>query len=172
MCAPRVFNPDDYLETGAGRVFTPERNAAAWERVYAELESCFSAAAPETRFYLVMGVQGSGKTTWIHENAASLGPAAVCLDAALPARRHRTRALELAARFGVPAVAVWIKATLEEALARNLRRAPDQQVPGDAIRSVASLIEAPVPDEGFAQVLEISSGTSFTPATSTGAASS
>lgn len=160
MSAPRVFNPDDYLETEAGRVFNAERNAAAWERVYAELESCFRDATPETRFYLVMGMQGSGKTTWIREQAASLGPAALCLDAALPARRHRTRALELAARFGVPAVAVWVKATLEEALARNLRRAADQQVPEDAIRSVASLIEAPATEEGFARVLEISTASS------------
>jgi hypothetical protein len=33
---PRVFNPDDYLQTEAGRVFTEERNAAAWERMFAE----------------------------------------------------------------------------------------------------------------------------------------
>ena len=156
MNAPRVFNPDDELATEAGRVFTPERNAAAWERVYAGLEDCFRNATPGTRFYLVMGVQGSGKTTWIRENHALLGSAAVCLDAALPARRHRTRAMELAARFGVPAVGVWVKATVEEALSRNLRRRTDERVPEDAIRSVASLIEAPCLDEGFAEVIEVS----------------
>jgi predicted kinase len=158
MSTPRVYNPDDYLETDSGRVYTPERNADAWERVYAGLESDLRAAGPDTRFYLVMGVQAAGKTTWIRNNAAQLGPAAVCLDAALPARRHRARALELASRFGVPAVAVWVRATVEEALERNLLRTPDKQVPEDAIHSVASLIEAPTEEEGFVQVIEVAAG--------------
>lgn len=158
MSAPRVYNPDDYLETESGRVYTPERNAEAWERVYAGLESDLRAAGPETRFYLVMGVQAAGKTTWIRHNAARLGPAALCLDAALPARRHRARALELAARFGVPAVAVWVRATVAEALQRNLLRRPDHQVPEDAIRSVDSLLEAPTREEGFAEIIEVPAG--------------
>jgi hypothetical protein len=160
MPAPRIFNPDDHLETENGRLFTPERNEAAWERVYAELEACFAAATPETRFYLVMGVQGGGKSTWIRDHSGELGPAALCLDAALPARRHRARAMELVARYRVPAVAVWVKATVEEALERNLLRRPDHQVPEDAIRSVASLIEAPTADEGFVQVIEVPTGES------------
>lgn len=155
MSTPLVIDPDAYLETEGGRVFTPERNAAAWERAYADLESAFRAATSETRFYLVMGVQGGGKSTWIHRNAGRLGAAAICLDAALPARRHRVRAMELAARYGVASVAVWLRTPLQRALEQNLLRAPDQQVPEDAIRSVESLLEAPVPEEGFERVIEV-----------------
>jgi hypothetical protein len=38
MPQPRVFNPDDYLATPQGRAFTAERNAAAWEQLYADIE--------------------------------------------------------------------------------------------------------------------------------------
>jgi hypothetical protein len=95
MTGVRVLDPDDYLRTPEGRVYTEERNAAAWERLYSELEALFQNATSETRFIIVMGVQGGGKTTWIRENHAWLGPATICLDAALPARRHRARALAL-----------------------------------------------------------------------------
>jgi hypothetical protein len=82
MSRPRVFNPDDYLRTSEGRVFTAERNAAAWEQIYSELEAILAAPIPEICLYIVMGVQGSGKTTWIEANRAALGSAAVILDAA------------------------------------------------------------------------------------------
>ena len=75
---PRVFNPDDYLQTPEGRVYTDERNAAAWERSYSELEALFREATQETHFFIVIGVQGSGKTTWIQRHLVSLGPSAIC----------------------------------------------------------------------------------------------
>ena len=116
MHAPRVFNPDDYLQTEAGRVYTDERNAAAWERIYSELERLFRDSTADTRFFIVFGVQGSGKTSWIRRHTESLGSSAIFLDAALPARRHRARALALARRFAVDCVAVWINIPLERAL--------------------------------------------------------
>ncbi len=36
------LNPDHYLQTGAGRVFTAERNAAAWEQLYRDLTAALS----------------------------------------------------------------------------------------------------------------------------------
>lgn len=155
MSGPRVIDPDAWLETDSGRVFTAERNAEAWEQAYRELEAALARATPATRLYLVMGVQAAGKSTWIREQAGQIGDAAICLDAALPARRHRERALALAARFGVAAIAVRVRAPLEEALRRNRLRRQDHQVPEDAIRSVHSLLEPPVKDEGFAAVHEV-----------------
>ena len=154
---PRVFNPDDYLQTPEGRVYTDERNAAAWERIYSELEALFREATQETRFFIVIGVQGSGKTTWIKRNLVSLGPSAICLDAALPAKRHRARALALAQRFEVNAIAVWINVPLERALEQNAKRAPDEVVPEVALRSVFGLIETPTLEEGFLEVIEVTS---------------
>jgi len=152
---PRVFNPDDYLQTQTGRVYTDERNAAAWERIYSELEGLFRDSTAETRFFIVLGVQGGGKTSWIRRHIGSLGSSAICLDAALPARRHRARALALAQRFSVYSIAVWINVTLERALEQNAKRAPDEVVPEFAIRSVFGLIEAPTLEEGFREIIEV-----------------
>ena len=55
MPTPRVFNPDDYLQTAEGRIYTEERNAAAWEQMYADLESLLSTAEPQARSPAVVG---------------------------------------------------------------------------------------------------------------------
>lgn len=158
MPMPRIFNPDDHLRAPQGRIYTEERNAAAWERMYAELDAALAAAGPEARFYIVMGVQGGGKTTWIQAHRDALGPAALVMDAAVPARRHRERALALARHAGVPAVAVWMRTPLEQALARNARRPADEVVPEFAVRSVFELLEAPTADEGFDEVIVVDGG--------------
>ncbi|SFO27587.1 Predicted kinase [Variovorax sp. PDC80] len=151
----RHINPDHYLQTSTGRVFTKERQLAAWDRVYEDLEAALRRrSSTPMQLYLVMGVQGSGKTTWIRRNIAAL-PGAVFLDAALPAARHRARALDIARRCGVEATTVWINTPLEIALARNASRPADERVPEEAMRSVFSLLEAPTVSEGFVRVVEI-----------------
>jgi hypothetical protein len=50
----RYFNPDDYLETESGRVFTPERSAAAFERAYTELERALRSAPSGARLFVVV----------------------------------------------------------------------------------------------------------------------
>ena len=155
MPPPNVFNPDDYLQISEGRLYTDERNAAAWERMYEDLELILSTAGPETRLFVVMGVQGGGKTTWIRSNSEALGSSAVFLDAAVPARRHRARALAAARRAGVRTVAVWINTPLDRALAQNSQRPDDEVVPEMAVRSVFSLLEAPNTDEGFDEVIVV-----------------
>lgn len=152
---PRVINPDDYLDTPAGRVFTPERNEAAWEQARLDLDAALAKARPGARFYVVMGVQGAGKSTWIAANAARLGPDAIVFDAALPARRHRAALLGLAARHRVPAVGVHVLASLDEALERNRLRPADKVVPEDAVRSVFSMLESPAANEGFETCVEV-----------------
>jgi hypothetical protein len=151
----RVFNPDDYLITSEGRVFTNERSAIAWESLHSDMDALFSAADSDTRLFIVMGVQGAGKTTWIRTNHEALGASAVFLDAALPAKRHRVRALTLAKRFGIRTIAIWIKVPLQQALAQNAQRRSDEVVPESAVRSVFSLLEAPSIAEGFDEVIVV-----------------
>lgn len=151
----RYFNPDDYLETPAGRVFTPERSAAAFEQAYSDLERALRTAAPAAHLFVVVGLQGAGKTTWIHRNAAGLGESAFFFDAALPRAVHRARAVAIARCAGVPVTAVWVRAPLEVALARNQLRRHDHRVPEFAIRSVHSIMERPSVSEGFGQVREV-----------------
>jgi len=136
-------------------VYTDERNAAAWEQLYADLDALFSTVGAEASFFVVMGVQGGGKTTWIRNNFEALGPAAIVMDAAVPARRHRARALALAKRFGVRTAAVWINTPLERALTQNAQRLPDEVVPEFAVRNVFGLLEAPSIDEGFDEVIVV-----------------
>ena len=155
MPPPNVFNPDDYLQTSEGRLYTEDLNAAAWERMYGDLDLLLSTAGPESRLFVVMGVQGGGKTTWIRSNSEALGPAAIFLDAAVPAKRHRARALAVARRAGVRTVAVWINTPLARALAQNSQRPDDEVVPEMAVRSVFSLLEAPDHDEGFDEVIVV-----------------
>lgn len=148
-----IFNPDDYLETEAGRVYTPERSNAAWQQAYEDLSAALEAADEGAELYVVVGVQGAGKTTWIERHRDRLGDAALFFDAALPARIHRERVLAHALRSGVPAVAVWIDVPLEVALSRNRRRREDHQVPDAALRSVFAMLEQPTVEEGFARVI-------------------
>lgn len=148
---PLVINPDDYLETEFGREFTPERNHQAWELAYARLDDALSTTRPGNPMYLVMGVQGAGKSRWVSENLARLGRVVV-FDAALPARRHRERLLAIARGHDVPVIGVFIKAPLALALARNARRSADKRVPEEALRSVFSLLEPPGEEEGFIRV--------------------
>jgi predicted kinase len=148
-------NPDHYLQTPDGRVSSAERGKQAWESAYAELESLLQEFGASGTLYVVCGLQGAGKTTWIAKNAARLGSRAVFFDAALPSRQHRRRALDLAARYSTPAVAVWINVPIEVALRRNLKRPLDEQVPEATIRHVLGLLEPPSVAEGFADVVEV-----------------
>jgi len=155
MLSGRYFNPDDYLETDSGRVFTPERSGAAFDRTYADLEVALQRASPGAKLFVVVGTQGAGKTTWIRANANQLGPSAYFFDAALPRAVHRARPLGISKAAGVRAIAIWVRASLETALERNQSRRIDHRVPEGAIRSVHSIMEPPSTAEGFDEVREV-----------------
>jgi len=147
------INPDAFL--GEPRVWTPERSRVAWERCYAVLSSAVAGRAVE-RLYIVFGVQGGGKTCWIKSASKHLiGDTAAVFDAALPAARHRSRAIEIANSKNIPVSAVWIDVPLGVALSRNQMRSADQRVPQEAIESVFSLLEAPSFSEGFSEMFRV-----------------
>lgn len=154
----RVFNPDDYLETVGGRVFSQQRNADAWRLVTLALEAALSRAGPNARLIVVVGLQGAGKSSWIERSLAA-GDDDNCLyvDAALPRRMHREPILALAAHHGVPVTAVWLRASVALALSRNAVRRADHQVPQASIEAVAAAFEPPCRSEGFVEVIEVSS---------------
>lgn len=144
------INPDDDLETDAGRVWTPERHAEAWRHSLQRLEQAIADAGQNARVVLVCGLQGAGKTRWISEQPAR--PGTIYFDAALPRARHRAPIVDLAHRVGASIEAVWIDAPIAVALARNGQRPQDQIVPEAAIRSVAEQFEPPQRTEGFVRV--------------------
>lgn len=149
MSGSRIIDPDAFLETGAGRVWTPERNAEAWRQAVATLRAWLEAGTVR-RVVVVCGLQGAGKSTWIGRQQPEAGTA--YFDAALPGARHRAPIVTLARAHGIPASAVWIRVPLALALERNRRRPCDRCVPEDSIRSVDRLFEPPTLDEGFAAV--------------------
>ncbi len=86
------LNPDHYLQTDAGRVFTAERNTAAWERLYADL----SAALKERprRIVMVVGVQGAGKSTWTSK-CTSEPSDTIYVDSTFATVTRRSRVIEI-----------------------------------------------------------------------------
>jgi len=152
---PLVINPDDYLETEFGREFTPERNRQAWQLAYARLRRVLSEASEGAHVYVVMGVQGAGKSRWVSENLERLGRGAIVFDAALPARRHREELLSIVREYAIPAIGILVSAPLALALSRNAQRNADKRVPEEALKSVFRMLEPPSEDEGFVWVQTI-----------------
>lgn len=149
------INPDHFLETSAGRVVTEERNAAAWAKCHAALAAALAASSWEATLYVLIGAQGCGKSTWARAKAIE-NPAAIVFDAILVRRIERAPILEAAAARSVPVVAVWFKTPLEICLARNAARPADEFADESGLRNVYAALEPPGPDEGFADVIEVS----------------
>ena len=151
----QVINPDLFLETEAGRVWTPERSKRAWADSFEALEQSLSDAdKSSTRLLIVCGLQGAGKSQWIRDYAKDYAPC-VCFDAALPGARHRKPILDMANKHGLETLAVWIDTPIEIAKQRNLTRQLYKRVPDESIESVARLFEPPQRNEGFSEVIRI-----------------
>lgn len=148
------INPDHFLETPEGRVTTRERNAWAWQQCHAALPGALAAGDPAGPLYVMVGAQGSGKTTWARERQR-LEPGCTIFDAILVKRSERAPLLAAARALGVPAVAVWIRTPLEICLARNAARPPDAIADEAGLRNVFAALEPPTVDEGFARVWEV-----------------
>lgn len=159
---PIVINPDHFLQTERGRVWTPERSRIAWQQSYDALRTVISTPSDDLRSWtviIVCGLQGAGKSTWISKQPVRSG--VVYFDAALPAARHRAPIIEIARSANAQVEIVWIKVPLSVALARNAQRNDDEQVSQASIQSVAELFENPTTAEGAAKVYVIE--TSLTP---------
>jgi predicted kinase len=146
------LNPDHYLETDAGRVFTAERNAIAWQQLYTDLVSALTKHP--RRVIMVIGVQGAGKSTWTRNSLSEVRDV-IYVDYSFATRRSRSRVIEIAKTAGVEVSVVWIKVSLETALSRNKRRPADEVVPDDAVENVFKVFEAPSLSEGFHEVIMV-----------------
>jgi predicted kinase len=152
------INPDHFLETPQGRVTTPERNAEAWRQCHAALSEALAPLHSASALYVLVGAQGSGKSTWARR-LVQREPRAVVFDAILVKRAERAPLLAQARQHGVPAIAVWFRTSLDECLARNAARPPDEVVDDQAIRNVFAAVEAPTAQEGFDRVIVGAQGT-------------
>ena len=157
------INPDDFLLTPSGRLWTPERSKVAWEQAYAALTQVLACDQGDAQpghqrdLYLVCGLQGAGKSTWIRNNAQRLAPC-IFFDAALPRAVHRLPIITIARPARATVHAVWINTSLEVALHRNSLRRDDERVSETSIRSVAAQFEPPTISEGYVDVLSVQNG--------------
>ena len=148
------INPDHFLETDGGRLTTHDRNNEAWRQSYKAFHQALASAGQDTEVYVLVGAQGSGKSTWARQLARTL-PKAIIFDAILVKHRERTPLLAAAEAKRVKTIAVWFKTPLAVCLARNAARLPDEVVAEQAVRNVFAALEAPSPSEGFDRVIEV-----------------
>jgi len=149
------IGPDQYLDLEHAEVVTREQVADAWERAYCTLEERLRAIGAGARLYVVFGLQGAGKSTWITHHAHTFGDHAVFLDGPLPSRRHRQRALDIAAAVGCAAIAVWINTPLDVARRQNATRRGLARIRDETIQHVFDHLEPPTLEEGFSDVIEV-----------------
>ena len=105
--APMHINLDDFLDTGNGRMWTRERNTAAWKESFAVLAEALERATDRMTVYVLIGA-ASGKTTWARVKAAE-DPNAILFDAILVKKSERLPILTSARAAGVPVIAVWLE---------------------------------------------------------------
>lgn len=147
------INPDHFLQTASGRVFTRERNREAWTESFAALDRTLAQATEQTRLYVMIGAQGSGKTTWARKQVEQ-DRHSIIFDALLVKRAERAILLTAAKQRNVQAFAVWLQTPLNLCLSRNANRPADEVVPEEAIRNVFSILEVPTQEEGFFQIIK------------------
>ena len=151
------LGPDHYLDLENAKSIAKEDVREAWERSYRDLEQALQAHAEEATLYVVFGVQGAGKSTWIRENAANLGRFSIMFDGPLPSVEKRARAISLARRYGVRAVAVWVNTPLQVAMQRNANRTGLAVIKPEAILHVHTALEPPTREEGFEDIIVVGS---------------
>lgn len=157
---PCCIDPDQFLDLSGAVAVGQEDVRAAWEQAYAQLESRLQALGSSATLYVVFGLQGAGKTTWVAQHSGTLPSGAVVLSGPLPSRRHRSRALAMARRAGCRVIGVWIDEPFEVAFERNYRRFGLARISETAMRHVAQNLEPPSLDEGFHEVVIFTSGMS------------
>ena len=115
------------------------------------------AVQPGARLYVLVGAQGSGKSTWA-KRLLERESSAIIFDAILVKKSERAPILLAASKHGIPVVAVWFRTPLTVCLSRNAGRPPDQVANEQGLRNVFAAVEPPSQAEGFVHVLEVASG--------------
>jgi len=148
------INPDHFLETPEGRIWTSERNAVAWKQSFAALDEALRGRSARSVVYIMVGCQASGKSTWARARKRE-EPHAIIFDAILVKKSERHPILLAAGQYQVPAVAVWFQTPLQVCLERNAARPTDEVVNEQGLKNVFAALEPPQLSEGFAQILEV-----------------
>lgn len=155
MPLPNHISPDHFLDLENAAAVSREQGVAAWDRAYEQLAARLAGDGRRCTVYVVLGLQGGGKSTWIRDNAPLYPASATFFEGPLPSTRHRLRALCICAAAGCPAVAVWINTPFAIALQRNANRKGLARIKEETLAHVRDSLEAPSMEEGFAQVIDL-----------------
>ncbi|ENW97738.1 AAA family ATPase [Acinetobacter sp. NIPH 298] len=146
------INPDHYLETDSGRVFTAERNQIAWAKCFDDFENEVINNSSVRMVYVLIGCQAAGKSTWADKKIKE-EPYNIVFDAILVKKVERAPILDIAAQKNLQCIAVLFKTDLAICLERNAQRTIDKMVDEQALKNVFAAIEAPSLDEGFTNII-------------------
>jgi predicted kinase len=140
-----IYSPDAFLERDGPYRWSPSRVLEAWAWVMAQLQ-----ALPPGRLVALVGLPGSGKSSWLAENA---DPDVIYLDSTLTRRKAR-RELEQ----GLPGWRVeyiWMDTPVEQCIARDALRPPGRAVGEERIRAMDRRLRGspPIPEEGLVRVI-------------------
>lgn len=160
MSPPYCIDPDQFLDLSGAVPVSREDVRAAWESAYALVERKLNEVGPASDFYVVFGIQGAGKSTWVREQSKIRRPTAIYLSGPLPSRKHRERALEIAKRIGCNTIGVWVNERFDVALERNSHRSGLARIKEETIRHVYESLEQPSLAEGFHEIIVIEPVTS------------
>ena len=145
------INPDLYLQTPQGRVFSEALNLEAWEQCYRALDDVLMTKTVK-KVYLLIGAQGAGKTIWAKQQDQHKANC-VFFDAILVKKSERKIILDKINLFNIRCVAVHFNTDLKECLMRNRQRADDEIVNEQALKNVFQAIEIPQLEEGFESII-------------------
>ena len=148
------INPDHYLETINGRVWTKKRNQQAWHQCIKDYCIELLQNANVQIVYVLIGCQGAGKSTWAkmkHEEE----PQNIIFDAILVQKIEREYLIKLARIYKKSCIAVYFTTTLKECLFRNQLRDVDKRADEHALTNVFLHVEKPSLNEGFSSIVKI-----------------
>ena len=149
-----VVSADKYLRLPSGRYcWSRQRIGYARQLALSDFNEMMAEEANLLEdIILLIGIPGSGKTTFIYEMDFFLSKGVLFIDAMNLTPPERRLFIVSARRRGVPIHAVHMDTPLEVCLERNEERHPSRRVPEERIRHMQRRLQAPNELEGFATI--------------------
>lgn len=153
-----IISPDTF-RTRANGTYDSSLAATerAWDNTYTTILEALEAKA--ARLTLLVGIPGSGKSTWAVTNCLPqpLAYTEVIVDATFSRRAERAPLIQMGVQFQVPVYAVVFMTPLLECWRRNAIRPNDRRVPFSVLTNMEENLRLnPVTlDEGFHSITAV-----------------